>query len=98
MPCPSAPIVTAASPVRMPTLEIGGADLVSEPGHRGGHLQGSPYGSLGVVLERRRRPPHRHHRVADELLDHPPVASDQLSGLLEVPGEQLADLLGVALL
>ena len=35
-----------------------------------------PHRPLGVVLLRDRRAPHRHDRVADELLDRPAVATD----------------------
>ena len=40
--------------------------------------------------------PHGHHRVADELLHRPAVALDQTAAGLEVAGEELADVLGVA--
>ena len=38
-----------------------------------------PDRALGVVLVGRRGAPHRHHRVADELLDGPAVAADDLA-------------------
>ena len=44
------------------------------------------------------RAPHRHDRVADELLDRAAVAADDLADGLEVAGLELADLLGVAAL
>ena len=48
-----------------------------ELGHRGDEVERSAHRALGVVLVRDRRPPHRHHRVADELLDRAAVALDQ---------------------
>ena len=44
----------------------------------------------------RRRSPHRHHCVTDELLDYSTVMRDDLSGQLEIAIEILADLFGVA--
>ena len=48
-----------------------------ELGHRGDQVERRPHRALGVVLVRDGRPPHRHHRVADELLDRAAVALDQ---------------------
>ena len=53
-------------------------------------------GTLGVVLLRDRGAPDRHDGVADELLDDAPVAGDDGPGELEVAGEELPYLLGVA--
>ena len=53
------------------------ADLVAERRDGVDQLQRRPDGALGVVLVRDRRAPHRHHRVADELLDRPAVAADR---------------------
>ncbi len=61
-------------------------------------LQGRPDAPLGVILAGDRRAPHGHDRIADELLDEPPVTSDDLGRDVEVAGEGLADLLAVALL
>ena len=61
-------------------------------------LQRRTDATLGVVLVGDRRAPHRHHRVADELLDGPAVSVDHVAGQLEVAGQQLADRLGVAAL
>ena len=72
------------------------ADVFTEVPHEGRELQGGPDGALGVVLVRDRRSPERHHRVADELLDDPAVALHDLAALLEVAGQELPDLLGVA--
>ena len=41
-------------------------------------------GPLGVVLARRRDAPHRHHGVADELLDYAAVAVDDRARRIEV--------------
>ena len=61
-------------------------------------LEGGPHGALGVVLAGGRRSPDRHDGIADELLDRPAVAPDDLRRELEVAGQGLADLLAVALL
>ena len=45
-----------------------------------------------------RRAPHGHDRVADELLDGAPVPLDHRAAGVEVAGQELADLLGVAAL
>ena len=97
MPCPSAPIVTAASPVSTPARARScGARLVAERGDGGDEVERRAYGALGVVLGRGRRAPDRHHRVADELLDRAAVELDQPSARVEVAREQLAHLLRVA--
>ena len=54
--------------------------------------------ALGVVLAGDRRAPDGHHGVADELLDRPAVAADDLARELEVARQELARLLGVAAL
>ena len=51
---------------------------------------------LGVTLGRNRRPPDRHHRVADELFHRPPVPGDQRPRQLEIPRQQVARLLRIA--
>ena len=61
-------------------------------------LEPGPDGPLRVVLLRGRGAPDGHHRVADELLDRPAVAPDDVAGELEVAGQRVADVLGVALL
>ena len=94
MPCPSAPSVTAASPVSTPARARAGAGVELRDGRD--EVERGPDRALGVVLVRDRRPPDRHDRVADELLDRAAVALDQPLAGLEVAGEQLADLLGVA--
>ena len=42
--------------------------------------------------------PDRHHRIADELLDHAAIADNDVAGELEVAAQGVPDLLGVALL
>ncbi len=61
-------------------------------------LERGPDGPLGVVLVGDRRTPDGHHRVADELLDEPAVPADHLPRELEVAGQELAGVLGVAAL
>ena len=61
-------------------------------------LERRPDRALGVVLVGDRRAPQGHHRVADELLDDPTVALDDLAREIEIAGQELADVLGVATL
>ena len=74
--------------------QVLGAVLLAERRDRRDEVERRPDRALGVVLGRGRRPPHGHHRVADELLDGPAVQLDQASARVEVPREQLAHLLG----
>ena len=76
--------------------QAGHAGLGPERRHRGHQVERGPDGAFGVVLGRGGRPPHGHHRVADELLDRAAVAADHGPGHPEVAGQQLADGLGVA--
>ena len=80
-----------------PGAQLRRADLVAERGHGRDQVERRPHGALGVVLGRDRRAPDRHHRVADELLDRAAVELDQPPAGVEVAGEQLARVLGVAL-
>ena len=73
-----------------PRPEVGCADLVAERRDGGGEVERRTHRALGVVLRGDRRAPHRHHRVADELLDRAAVQLDQALARLEVAGEQLA--------
>ena len=66
--------------------------------HCGDQVERGPDRPLGVVLVRDRRPPHRHHGVADELLDGAAVQRDQPAAGLEVAGQQLTGVLRVAAL
>ena len=61
-------------------------------------LERGAYGELGIVLLRDGRAPHRHDRVADELLDGAAVALDHLARHVEVARQRVAHVLGVALL
>ncbi len=76
--------------------ELGRAELLAERRDGGDEVERGANGPLGVVLGRRRRPPDRHHRVADELLDRSTVEADQPAAGVEVAREQLAHLLRVA--
>ena len=67
-----------------------------EVGHGGDEVEGGANGALGVVLLGDRRAPDRHHGVADELLDGAAVALDDRPRGLEVAGQELARVLGVA--
>ncbi len=92
MPWPSAPIVTAASPVSTPARAWSRRVELRHGRHQ---VERSPHRPLGVVLLRHRRPPDRHHRVADELLDRAAVALDQRPRRLEVARQQLPRLLRI---
>ena len=93
MPWFVAPIVTAASPVRTPARawipgpSVRTASTSSRPGADG---------PLGVVLAGDRGAPDGHHRIADELLDRAAVLADDVAREVEVAGEGLAHVLGVA--
>ena len=76
--------------------QIGRADLGSERLDGRREVERCPHRPLGVVLHRHRRSPHRHHRVADELLDGAAVAGDQRAARVEVARQELAHVLGVA--
>ena len=95
MPWFVAPTVTAASPVSTPARAwiVGPRTL-----DRIDQVESGPDGTFGVVLAGGRGTPHRHHRVADELLDDPAVAADHVRGELEVAGQGVANLFRVALL
>ena len=74
IPCPSAPSVTAASPVRTPARACRrGVEL----GNRREKVERGTDCALRVVLRRRRRAPDGHDGIADELLDCAAVALDR---------------------
>ena len=97
MPWPSAPIVTAASPVRTPArARRSGAPTSSPSAETAATRSSAARTARSASSSSRRRPPHRHHRVADELLDRPAVEPDQPAARVEVARQKLAHLLGVA--
>ena len=98
MPSPTAPTVTATSPVTTPARARSPVAPTCSPelGDGRDQVQRGAHGPLGVALDRDRRAPDRHDRVADELLDHAAVAADHRAGRVEVPRQQLAHLLGIA--
>src|SRR5437870_5433211 len=87
---------TVARQLACPCLQIRRTHLGAECRNCVDQVERRPYCPLGVVLVRRRRPPDRHHCVADELLDRAAVPLDQLAAGLEVAREQLSRVLGVA--
>ena len=93
-----APSVTVASPVSTAGagLEAAAVGPGVERAHRLDQVEGGPHGALGVVLPRDRRPPDRHDRIADELLDGAAVALDDLARPIEVARQQVAHGLRVA--
>jgi hypothetical protein len=74
------------------------APIVTAASDRVDQLEASPDGTLGVILGRDRRAPDRHHGIADELLDDPTVALDDIACQVEVARQELARLLGIAIL
>jgi hypothetical protein len=52
--------------------------------------------ALRITLGRGRRSPDRHDRVADELLDDPAVPPYDSASRIEVTGQQLPHLFGIA--
>jgi hypothetical protein len=56
-----------------------GLDPGIERADRVDKLEGGPDASLGIVLVGGRGSPDRHDRVADELLDGPAIAGDQVT-------------------
>jgi hypothetical protein len=62
------------------------ADARLQPvlGDRGAHLRGGARRAQRIVLVRDGDPEHRHHRVADELLDPAAVALDDRAQVVEV--------------
>ena len=98
MPSPSAPIVTAASPVRTPARARSSGAPTSSPSAetaatRSSAARTARSASSSVAVG---RSPDRHHRVADELLDRAAVERDQPAARVEVARQKLAHLLGVA--
>ena len=74
-------------------LELG-AETLDQPAQ----LVGRPHRAYGVVLMYGRHAKHRHHGVADELLDCPSVAHYHTPRLLEVAREHPSEALRVELL
>jgi hypothetical protein len=69
--------------------------LLPKLGNSVNQLQRGAHGPLAILFGCQRGSPHRHHRVPDELLHDSAVAADDRARLLEVPGQQLPDLLRV---
>ena len=93
----AAPRLTATSPVTTlaPHGQARHADLSPERLHRRHQVQGAADCALRVAFGGRGRAPDRHHRVADELLDHSPVTADDRSRHPEVPRQQFPHRLRV---
>ena len=68
----------------------------SKIGNCADEIERRPHCPFGVVLLRNGRPPDGHHRVTDELLHGSAVELDQRLAGVEVAGQQLTSLLGVA--
>ena len=79
-----------------PRAQVGRANVGAEVPDESRELQGGADGALRVVLVRDRGAPDGHHGVSDELLDLAAVAVHDASALLEVAGQELTDLFGVA--
>ena len=96
MPSPTAPKVTATSPVTTPAR----AARARTPARSPNRPTRRPAPTRPAPPVRRRPPcdrraPHRHHRVTDELLHHPAVTVDHRPRRLEILRQQFPDLLGV---
>ena len=76
-----------------PSLDPG-----AEAAHRINEVQGGADRPFGVILAGDRGAPECHHRIADELLHGPAVATDDLAHGVEVASLELADLLRVSAL
>ena len=59
------------------------------------HIRRGANGSQRVVLADPRNPEHRHHGVAEELVDRAAVPLDRLAHLVEVRGDELTERLRV---
>ena len=71
------------------------AELVVQPRERRSQLGRRADRAQGVVLVELGDAEHRHHRVADELLDRPAVALQHLGHALEPAGHHLPERLRV---
>ena len=78
-----------------PRPELGRADFVPQRRYRRDEIERRAHGPLGVVFGGRRRSPHRHDRVADELLHRAAVELDQATAVVEVAREELPHLFRV---
>ncbi len=63
--------------------------------HRGVNLEGGPDRALRLVAVRDGCTEHRHHGVADMLVDRPPAAFDDVVDGFEVTPEHPMDVLGI---
>src|SRR5439155_1739897 len=70
-------------------------ELLVQPLERALHVPRGAARAQRVVLVQARQPEHRHHRVADELLDRPAVALDDRLHRVEITAEDLAQRLRV---
>ncbi len=72
-------------------------EILIERRERLSHLDCGAHGPQRIVLAHDRDAEHRHHGVADELLDQPAVAFDHGLHLLEVAQQEMPERLGVEL-
>ncbi len=68
-----------------------GREAIVQPREGGAHLVGGPDGAHRVVLVHVGDAEHRHHGVADELLDGAAVAGEDAVHLLEVARHHLSE-------
>ena len=78
-----------------PQFQIWHREFLTEGRHHVDQVQRRPDRSFGIILVALDRAPHRHHRVADELVDGSSKALDDVARSIEVGGEQVAHLLRV---
>ena len=77
-------------------LEVGHAGRRRPVGQRLEHLQGGPYGPVGVVLVGDRGAEHGHDGVAENLVDPAAVRGDVVGQGGEHGVDEVLDLLGIA--
>ena len=71
------------------------AGLQAELTDRGAHLPGGAHCAQGIILARYRHTKHRHHRVADELLDGAAVAFEDRAHFVVVAAHRGPQCFGV---
>ena len=97
---PVSPRVTMASPVLMPirTWRPSPGRSLVEQIHALEHPKSAPDRSLRVVLMSDRSAEHRHHAVADELVECPAEVTDVLLQSRVVGAQDRLHILGIGLI
>ena len=66
-----------------------------ELGNRSHEVERRPHRPLSVVLLRNRRPPHRHHRITNELLHRAAIQRNKPAARVEIARQKLTHLLRI---